>query len=219
MGANLTHVELDKLKTLGIELSKKQEELLDKYARIFLEKNSRLNLISKNDEKLLFEKHIYDSFAINLFIKPKKGQSLLDIGTGGGFPSIPLSLLYGELDVYALDSIKKKIRALEEIKQELDIKNLYPVCERAENFKKPGGFDYVTSRAVAPIKVILQYAAPHIKKEGYFIAYKSKKALDELEEAKSVIKRTGLKMVDIVEYELPLEEAHQRNLVVFQKGI
>lgn len=205
------------LEQLNIELNKNQTELSDKYVRIFLEKNSRLNLISKNDEKFLFEKHIFDSLAINLFLKPKKGEDLLDIGTGGGFPSVPVAIFYDELEVYALDSIKKKIRAIEEIKEELDLKNLYPICERAENLKKRGGFEYVTTRAVAPVKVILGYAAPHLKKGGYFIAYKSKKATDELEDAKSVIKKTGMEIADVIAYTLPLEEIHERNLLVFKK--
>lgn len=203
------------LKQINIVLDKNKIEIFDKYMSIFLDKNSKINLISKNDEKFLFEKHIFDSLAINLFLKLKKGQTLLDIGTGGGFPSVPLAILYDNLDVYPLDSIKKKINVIEELKQELDLKNLHPICNRVENINEK--FDYVTTRAVATLDTVLKYAAARLNKGGYFIAYKSKKAVDELKDAQKTINSAGVKMIDIIEYTLPLEEIHERNLIIFQK--
>lgn len=204
------------LKTkLNISLSEEKQEIFDNYARIFLEKNSRLNLISKNDEKFLFEKHIFDSLAINLFLKPKEGQSLLDIGTGGGFPSVPVAILYDNLQVYPLDSIRKKINAIEEINSELKLENLHPICDRAENLKQK--FDYITTRAVAPVDTILKYAIPLLKDDGYFIAYKSKRAIDELKDAQKTIKHFKLEIVKAIEYTLPLEEVFERNLIIFKK--
>lgn len=203
------------LKQLNITLDDEKAEIFDKYARIFLEKNSCINLISKNDEKLLFEKHIFDSLAINLFLKPQKGQNILDIGTGGGFPSVPIALLYNDLEVFALDSIRKKIKVIEEIKEELNLQNLHPICERAENISQK--FDYVTTRAVSSLDTVLKYAIPLIKQGGYFIAYKSKKATDELKEAEKTIKKFNLKLVKTIEYNLPLKENHERNLMIFKK--
>jgi 16S rRNA (guanine527-N7)-methyltransferase len=202
------------LNELKIDLDEKKAVLFDKYARIFLKKNSRVNLISKNDEKFLFEKHIFDSLAINLF-QPLSGKSLLDIGTGGGFPSVPLAILYDELNIYPLDSIRKKINVIEEIKNELDLKNLFPICERVENITEK--YDYVTARAIAPLDVILKYAVPKLKESGFFIAYKSKKAQEEIKDAQKIIKKFGLKIVEIIEYNLPLTENHQRNLIIFQR--
>lgn len=201
------------LERLNIELDKNKTEIFEKYARIFLEKNSRLNLISKNDEKFLFEKHIFDSLAISLFLKPKNGESLLDIGSGGGFPAIPIAILYENLNVYPLDSIRKKIKAIEEIKNELDLKNLFPISNRVENITQK--FDYITTRAVASLDIVLKYAIPHLKKGGYFIAYKSKKTSDELKDAEKTIKRLGIRVVDIIGYTLPLEENYERNLIIF----
>lgn len=208
---------------LNIDLSEEKTEFFTRYANFFLEKNSHTNLISKNDAKLLFEKHIFDSLAINLFLKTQKSENLLrllDIGTGGGFPSVPIAILYENINVFALDSIKKKINVIEEIKVHLELKNLFPICERVENlhFKNnPKAYDFVTTRAVAPLELILKYAVPNLKPGGYFIAYKSKKALDELKDAQKTIKLLGVKMVDIIEYTLPLEEIHERNLIIFQK--
>lgn len=208
----------DKIKALNqlnIILNGEILEIFDKYARIFLEKNSHINLISKNDEKILFEKHIFDSLAINLFLKPQKGQKILDIGTGGGFPSVPIALFYDDLGVFALDSIRKKINVIEEIKDELNITNLHPICERAENIKQE--FDYVTTRAVSSLDTVLKYAIPLLKKGGYFIAYKSKKASEELMEAEKTMKRFHMKLIKIIEYNLPLKENYARNLMIFQK--
>lgn len=207
--------QIELLKTLNIELNDDNTELFEKYARVFLEKNSRINLISKNDEKFLFEKHIFDSLAINLFLKPNKNETLLDIGTGGGFPSIPVAILYPELKVYPLDSIRKKINAIEEIKSELNLENLFPICERAENIKEK--FDYITTRAVAPIDKILKYAIARLKDGGYFIAYKSQKAEEELKEAQKTMKNLKVKVVKIIDYTLPLEELHQRKLIIFKR--
>lgn len=208
----------ESLNKLNIEINEEQEKVFEKYAQIFLERNSTLNLISKNDEKFLFEKHIFDSLAINKFLGPLRGpaetKTLLDIGTGGGFPSVPISIYYEEIEVHALDSIRKKITAIETIKNELDIKNLKPICERVENIKEK--YDYITTRAVAPVDTILRYAVPRLKEDGYFIAYKSKRAMDELKEAQKTIKRMKLDVVDVIEYTLPLEEVYERNLIIFK---
>lgn len=204
---------------LNLELNDAKTELFNKYERIFLEKNSHTNLISKNDEKLLFEKHIFDSLAIGKFFKNRQSESLrklIDIGTGGGFPSIPIALFYDNINVFAIDSIRKKINIIEEIKTELGLKNLFPICDRVENHKEK--YDYITTRAVAPLEVILKYAIPNLKVGGHFIAYKSKKALDELKNAEKTIKLLGVKMVDIIEYTLPLEEVYERNLIIFSRS-
>ena len=186
--------------------------MLNEFHNKFLEKNAKLNLISKNDEKFLREKHIHDSLAIKTVLPPGKHLTLLDIGTGGGFPAIPIAIEYPEIEVYALDSIRKKINAIEEIKAELGLKNLHPICDRAENLTQK--FDIITSRAVAPLKALVPYAMPLMKKNGYFIAYKSRKVQEEIADAKSVLKKFNAKVADIIEYELALEENHARNLVI-----
>lgn len=185
------------------------------YMKVFLEQNSKLNLISKNDEKFLWEKHIFDSLAISkVFEKFPKGKTLLDIGTGGGFPSVPAAIAYPEIEVFALDSIRKKINAIENMKAALNLQNLHTICERAENLDKK--FDIITSRAVAPLKIISSYAAPLLEKSGYFIAFKSRRADEEIHEAQPVLKKFKLEIADIIEYELPLTENYIRNLIVIK---
>lgn len=185
------------------------------YIKVFLEQNSKLNLISKNDEKFLWEKHIFDSLAISkVFEKFPKGKTLLDIGTGGGFPSVPAAIVYPEIEVFALDSIRKKINAIENMKAALNLQNLHTICERAENLDRK--FDIITSRAVAPLKIISTYAAPLLEKSGYFIAFKSRRADEEIHEAQPVLKKFKLEIADIIEYELPLTENYIRNLIVIK---
>lgn len=188
------------------------------YMKIFLEENSKVNLISKNDEKYLWEKHVFDSLAIENFFEKfdtSKIKTILDIGTGGGFPSIPIAITYPHLKVTALDSIAKKIRAVQTIKDKLNIENLEPICTRVENLDAK--FDMITSRAVSSLKNICGYALPKLKKGGYFVAYKSRKTPQEIEEANSILKKYNSKIVDIIEYSLPLEENHERNLIVILK--
>ena len=210
-------------KDLNFDFSEEKIKIYAKYKEFFLEKNAHTNLISKNDEKLLFEKHIFDSLAINLFLKNRQSKTLerlLDIGTGGGFPSIPIAIFYENINVFALDSIRKKINIIEELKSDLELDNLFPICDRVENLQLKNNrkaYDYVTTRAVAPLETILKYAIPNLKVGGHFIAYKSKKALSEIKDAERTAKLLGVKMLDIIEYTLPLEEIYERNLIIFER--
>lgn len=194
------------------------KSFFNNYIDTFLNQNATLNLISKNDEKYLWEKHIFDSLAIkNFFEKYKlnlKGKSLLDIGTGGGFPAIPVAMCYPDMEVFALDSIRKKINAIENIKAELKIKNLHTICNRAENIKNK--YDFITSRAVASLKIIAGYSLPLLKNDGYFVAYKSIRAEEEIEAAKQILKKYNAGVIDILKYDLPLKENYTRNLIIIK---
>ena len=187
------------------------------YNKVFLEENAKLNLISKNDEKVLFEKHIYDSLAIKLFFEKYKisKANLLDIGCGGGFPSVPIAIEFPDINVVGIDSIRKKINSINTIKEALTLNNLSTICDRVENIGNMR-FDIITSRAVADLSKICEYALPLLKKDGYFVAYKSKKELEELEGAREVLKKYNAKVVDIINYTLPLEEIYERNLIIIK---
>ncbi len=208
------------LSDINIILDNEQEKLMKSFEQIFLMYNHDVNLISKNDEKYLFEKHIYDSLALNLFIKEKKEiKTIMDIGTGGGFPSLPLAVYYGDINITAIDSIKKKINIVDKIAQELNLKNITAINSRAENL--PGtmrdSFDMVVSRAMAELRIILEYAVPYVKVGGYFVAYKSIKAEDELKNASNALKMLNTKLIDKIGYKLPLEDSPNRVLLVFKK--
>lgn len=188
------------------------------YKELFLEENSKHNLISKNDEKFLWEKHIYDSLSIKLFFEKYniKNAEILDIGCGGGFPCLPMAIEFPNINITGIDSIRKKISSVKNIAQKLNLKNISLIADRVENLKNRK-FDIVVSRAVADMSKISQYALPLVKKNGYFVAYKSKKALEELDNANMIIKKLGGEVIDIIEYTLPLEEVYERNLVCIKK--
>ena len=190
-------------------------QTFNKYKELFLVKNSILNLISKNDEKMLEEKHIFDSLSIKLFFD-KYGtdfKTLLDVGTGGGFPALPIAIEYPTLQVTGIDSINKKINAISDIAKDLNLNNFSTICDRVENIKDKK-FDLITSRAVAKLDLIIKYALPLLNKKGYLIVYKSKLAEQEIQEATQTLKKYKAKVIDILEYKLPLEEIFERNLII-----
>ncbi len=191
--------------------------IFNKYKTLFLEKNSVLNLISKNDEQYLEEKHIFDSLSINLFFK-KYGndfKTLLDIGTGGGFPALPIAIEYPQIKVTGIDSTTKKINAINEIASNLELKNFIGIADRVENLKNVK-FDLITSRAVAKLEQIAKYALPLMTKSSFLIVYKSKTAQEEIKNAENFLKKNKAKVIDVIEYKLPLEETYERNLVVIK---
>lgn len=190
----------------------------NEYIKTFIEENSKINLMSKNDEKLIFEKHIYDSLSIKfLFDKlDTLPKTILDIGTGGGFPSIPIALEYPEIQVTGIDSIQKKINAISNIAKKLGIKNIEFIRDRVENIKDKK-YDMITSRAVAQASLLIEYAYPLLKKDGYLVLYKSKSVDEEIEKAKPLIRKLHMKISNIIEYSLPLEENYNRCLLVLQK--
>lgn len=189
-----------------------------KYIEVFLQKNAKLNLISKNDEKLLFEKHIYDSLGIKLFFEKYNitAGDILDIGCGGGFPCVPIAIEYPEFNVTGIDSIRKKINAINEIKEELMLTNLTTICDRVENIKNKK-FDVITSRAVADLSKICEYALPLLKAGGYFAAYKSRKAQEEIVNVAPILEKYNAKVNEILTYTLPLDEVYERNLIIISK--
>jgi len=212
-------MKINELKTLNYENLSSLEELFYNYKNEFLKYNFHTNLISKNDEKVLFEKHIFDSLAINLFEGIKKSKNLLDIGTGGGFPAVPIAIAFPEIKIVGVDSIAKKIKFINEIAMTLKLENLTGITSRTEELptKLKESFDIVTSRAVAPLNVILEYATPYLKTGGYFVAYKSKIVNEEIEQAQNALKILNCKIEKIIDYKLPLEDNFERNLVIIKK--
>lgn len=191
----------------------------ESYRKFFLIENSKHNLISKNDEKFLFEKHIYDSLSIKLFFEKYgiESATILDIGCGGGFPCVPIAVEYPNMTITGIDSIRKKINSVSEIVKNLDLKNINVLWDRVENLHNVN-FDIVVSRAVADLAKISEYALPLVKSGGFFIAYKSKKTQEELENAELILKKHNAKVVDIIEYKLPLDEVYERNLICIKKS-
>ena len=127
------------LEKINLSFNEKQINRFNKFIEIITGYNSKVNLVSNNDIKYIFEKHIYDSLALNLFLTGYyngKGIKLLDIGTGGGFPAVPLALAFENIEITAVDSTKKKIDFINIVKNELEINNLMTLCSRVEELDK-----------------------------------------------------------------------------------
>lgn len=208
---------------LLLKLEDREIEKLNKFEELFKLYNVHTNLMSKNDLNIIFEKHIYDSLSFGLFLKKysyyDKIVKVMDIGTGGGFPAIPLSICFNNLDILAIDSIAKKIEFINQTVKELEIENLKTKCIRIENlpYDLKNSYDMVTSRALAPLNILLEYAMPFVKKESYFVAYKGKHIKDEIFLAKSALKKLNAEIVDIIDYNLPLETDYKRHLLIIKK--
>lgn len=190
-----------------------------KFIKLFEEYNSHTNLMSKKEVQNLAEKHIPDCLSIKTFFD-KYGleyKKILDVGTGGGLPSIPIAIQYPQIDVYALDSIAKKIKFIENTKNELNLQNLFPICARTEDFEQREKFDIVLSRAFAPLQTTLEYCCPFAKQNGYIIAYKAVLAEEELKNSENALKTLKIKFIDKIETFANDDILGQRCLLIFKK--
>ena len=210
----MNKLQLETLKNeLGLELSSEVIEKFSVYEKLFLDYNSHTNLMSKGDLALLFEKHIFDSLAFVLTKSQDGKKKILDIGTGGGFPSLVLAICFENLEIVAVDSIAKKINFIALATKELDLKNIKPVCSRSENLS-PQGVDIITSRAVGKMVEIYKNSKIHIKKGGKFVFYKAdpKVYKSEIVELQSLL---GQKInPKVIKYALPTPELHARALII-----
>ena len=191
---------------MGIELSQNQLEKFDLYKKLLLEWNEKMNLTAITDDEGIAIKHFADSISVLPLIE-NKNASLIDVGTGAGFPGIPLKIANDGFKVTLLDSLKKRITFLEEVKKELGITNLECIHSRAEDGGRNADlrekFDYCVSRAVARLSVLSEYCMPFVAVGGYFISLKGPDAAEELTEAQKAISVLGGKVEKVVEITIP----------------
>ena len=204
------------LKKLGINLTDKQKEQLEIYKDFLIEYNKHTNLTRIIDENDIYLKHFYDSLTIVKYIDLSNKKTLLDIGTGAGFPGMVLKIVYPNLEVTLLDSNNKKITFLKQLSEKLNI-NINAIQARSEEYikEKREFFDVVTSRAMANLRVLLELSIPYVKINGNFIAMKAN-ASEELKEAGNTHEKLGAKLSSIQEFEL-LKENSKRTIIVYDK--
>ena len=205
----------------GISLSPEQMTQFKQYLLLLQEWNEKINLTAITEEEEVYLKHFYDSVTLANYVDfTKKVLKLCDVGSGAGFPSIPLKILFPEIEISIVDSLKKRINFLELLVNELGLENVHLHHARAEDFGQTkafrNGFDVVTARAVANLSVLAEFCLPITKIGGTFAAMKGAKASEELNASKKAIKTLGGKTDKVESFELP-EDAGERNIILIKK--
>ncbi|TGE34128.1 16S rRNA (guanine(527)-N(7))-methyltransferase RsmG [Desulfosporosinus sp. Sb-LF] len=204
-------------KHLGYSLSNLQVTHFCDFGALLLDWNQRLNLTRITDPQDVILKHFIDSMVLSKFIR---GKSFADLGTGAGFPGIPLKILHPELDIVLVDSLKKRLDFLDIVIESLGLKRIKTVHARAENFGRDvryrGHFDTVSSRAVARLPVLLEYALPVLKVDGLLLAPKGAQVDDELAESQKALSLVGGTIEGVEHFNLGSGAEH-RAVVVIRK--
>ena len=198
----------DRLADLGFLLTDRQKEQYERYFELLVEWNEKINLTAITEKDEVYLKHFYDSIApILQGLIENQPIRLLDIGAGAGFPSLPMKILFPELDVTIIDSLNKRINFLHLLAEELGLSGVHFYHGRAEDFAQDKAFraqfDLVTARAVARMQVLSELTIPYLKVGGRLLALKASNAPEELEEAKNALNILFSKVEDNLQYELP----------------
>ena len=208
----------DELKDISIKLTQNDVELFYKYTDLLIEWNKKINLTAITDIKDIITKHFVDSLTINKYIEENK--LVMDIGTGAGFPGIPLKILNKNNHFILVDSLNKRINFLEEVKRQLNLNNLELIHARVEDLAKKIEYreqsDIVVSRAVANLSTLTEYMLPFVKLNGICICMKGPNIEDEINSSKNAISILGGKIEKIDN--LSLEQSSiERNIIIIRK--
>jgi 16S rRNA methyltransferase gidB len=219
MAYDLTILE-EGCKELGITLDENQKKQFTDFYEYLVEKNKVMNLTGITEFQEVLIKHFLDSLACVKAVDMSRIKRIMDIGTGAGFPGVPLKIAFPHLEACLLDSLKKRVNFLEETFQMLKLENITAIHGRAEEYAKNKQYretyDLCESRAVSNLATLSEYCLPYVKTGGYFISYKSGTVQEEVEQAQKAVKILGGKIQDVVYFQLPDSEI-QRSLVVIEK--
>ncbi|MBA2174739.1 16S rRNA (guanine(527)-N(7))-methyltransferase RsmG [Halobacillus locisalis] len=215
-----TNTFVQALQEQGIELNDKQIDQFQRYFDILVEWNEKMNLTAITDQEGVYLKHFYDSLTAAFYHDFTKELRICDVGAGAGFPSLPLKIVFPQLKVTIVDSLKKRITFLNHLAHELELDNVAFYHDRAENFGKNDGFregyDLVMARAVARMSVLSELCLPLTAKGGHFMAMKGPNLKDEMEDANVAIQTVGGEVKDVFTFHLP-EEDSERNIAIIEK--
>lgn len=219
MAYDLTILE-EGCRELGITLDEIQKKQFTDFYEYLVEKNKVMNLTGITEFQEVLVKHFLDSLACVKTVDMNKINRIMDIGTGAGFPGVPLKIAFPHLEACLLDSLKKRVNFLEETFALLKLEDITAIHGRAEEFAKNKvyreQYDLCVSRAVSNLATLSEYCLPYVKVGGHFISYKSGTVQEELQQAEKAVKILGGKIQDVVYFNLPDSEI-QRSLVVIEK--
>ena len=205
---------------MGIVLDGEQRQQFVDFYEYLVEKNKVMNLTGITEFQEVLVKHFLDSLSCVKAVDIKKVKRMMDVGTGAGFPGVPLKIAFPHLEACLLDSLKKRVNFLEETFDLLKLTDITAVHGRAEEYAKNKAyresFDLCVSRAVSNLATLSEYCLPYVKVGGSFISYKSGTVQEEAEQAEKAVKILGGKIRDVVYFSLPDSEI-QRSLVVIEK--
>lgn len=206
---------------VGLELTELQYEQFIKYMRLLQEWNEKINLTAITDDEEVIKKHFIDCIKAFKSDTIKNAKTIIDVGTGAGFPGLPIAIMNPNVKVTLLDSLNKRINYLNTVVRELGLKNVTTIHSRAEDgARKPElreKFDVATSRAVANMAVLSEYCMPYVKKDGYFVALKGPAVDEELKNATNAIKTLGGELKEIIE--VSIEETDLKHNIVEVKKL
>ena len=208
---------INELKKLNIELTNKQLEQLNTYYELLVEYNKVMNLTGITEKNQVYLKHFYDSLTLKKIIDPTKEETLCDIGTGAGFPGLVLKIVFPNLKVTLVDSLNKRIEFLKTVIQKLNLEDIEAIHARIEEYASINRekYDIVTSRAVAPLNILLEYAIPLLKENKYFISFKGNIS-EEINESKKALQTLNSEIEQIEEFKLPVEQSN-RTIIKIKK--
>lgn len=208
---------IKELEQLNINASKEMENKFEIYYNRLIEVNSYMNLTAITEREEVYIKHFLDSLFITKAIDTTKPFSLCDVGSGAGFPSIPLAIVTNNAKVTIIDALNKRINFINDLAQKLNLDNVNAIHARAEDYakEKREDFDYVTARAVARLNVLVELCLPLVKVGGLFIAMKTQDEV-ELNEAKNAISILGGKIENIISFNLP-NDYGKRSIIIIKK--
>lgn len=197
----------EELKKTGITLTERQREQFDRYYELLVERNKVMNLTGITDYDEVNLKHFIDSLTIVRLKDMSKITTLIDVGTGAGFPGIPIKIAFPHIKIVLLDSLNKRLKFLDDVIRELDLEEIRTLHGRAEDYaKKPEyreKFDLCVSRAVANLSTLSEYCLPFVKKGGSFVSYKSGEADEEIRSSENAVNILGGKIEKIEKFMLP----------------